>query len=116
MKKLDIVIIISVLLLSLISFSFCTNREACEVLVEIAGKTYATYSINDDRVVSIETEYGNNLLVIENKEVFITNSSCKDKLEIKAGKISKTGQSLVCLPNKLVVTLKGDLRTIVNTY
>jgi hypothetical protein len=37
----------------------------------------------------------------------IAEADCPDKLCVKDGMISKPGQSLVCLPNKVVVEVKG---------
>ncbi len=37
----------------------------------------------------------------------ILEADCPDKVCIKDGMIIKPGQSLVCLPNKVVVEIKG---------
>ena len=36
-------------------------------------------------------------------------ADCHDSLCIYQGKISKVGQSLVCLPNKVMVEIKGKI-------
>ena len=38
----------------------------------------------------------------------VTDADCPDQVCIRMGKISKTGENIVCLPHKLVVQLEGD--------
>ena len=40
-------------------------------------------------------------------EVFVTGADCPDKLCEKAS-IDKSGESIVCLPNRLSVTVEGE--------
>ena len=50
---------------------------------------------------------GTNLLVIEDGEAWVEEADCPDKLCVRQGKVRYTGQSIVCLPNKLSVTVEG---------
>ena len=50
---------------------------------------------------------GTNRLVIKDGAVHMEEASCPDKVCIKQGTISKTGQSIVCLPNRVIVTITG---------
>lgn len=89
---------------------FMLRENATSVIIEVDGKCYAQYSlkeIHEPNRVEIETEYGYNLLLLEQGQVSVLESSCKDKLEIHAGVIKRAGQQLICLPNRLVVRLDG---------
>lgn len=48
------------------------------------------------------------IVVIENYNVFIENSTCPGGDCEHSGEINGSGQSLVCLPNRLILTLSGD--------
>lgn len=50
---------------------------------------------------------GHNKIVIANGEVWMEEADCPDKLCISQGKISRSGQTIICLPNKVMVTIKG---------
>ena len=40
-------------------------------------------------------------------EAFLKEASCPDHLCINMGRIRKTGQSIICLPNKVTVEIRG---------
>ena len=55
---------------------------------------------------------GSYILVTQNGEkngqVWIDQADCPDKLCVKQGKISKNGQSIICLPHKLTILVQAD--------
>lgn len=115
MTRGDCVLIVFLLVLSLGSLLFVNlflfNIDASAVIIEVNGKSYAQYSLKELREpikIKIDSEYGDNLLLLEQHQVSILQSSCPDKLEVKAGVITRAGQQLVCLPNRLVVRLEGS--------
>ena len=48
-----------------------------------------------------------NLLIIEDGYAYIKEASCPDGLCVHQGKINKSGEMIVCLPNEVVVTVEG---------
>ena len=56
------------------------------------------------RVIDIN---GHNKVVIYDGEVRMEEADCPDKLCVLQGKISRSGQTIICLPNKVMVTIKG---------
>lgn len=40
--------------------------------------------------------------------VSVTESSCGDKTCMRTGKISRQGEAIICVPNKIVVEIKGN--------
>lgn len=56
---------------------------------------------------SIKTERGEILLTVSQGAVRISDASCKHKTCITMGRISKTGEQLVCIPNRIRVSLPG---------
>ena len=57
--------------------------------------------------IEIKTEFGYNLIEIGDGEVKVIDADCPDKLDVKQGSISKVGEIIVCLPNRMVIELKG---------
>ena len=84
-------------------------QNASTVLVDIDGKEYGRYNLQEknSQTLAIESKFGYNKIVIANGSVYVCESDCPDALEIKAGAIQKAGQMLVCLPNRLVVRIEG---------
>ncbi|MBE6067576.1 MAG: NusG domain II-containing protein [Clostridium lundense] len=48
-----------------------------------------------------------NTIVVEKDKISIIDADCPDKVCIKTGWISDAGESIVCLPNKLIVSIEG---------
>lgn len=106
--RYDILLISLLLCLSLIIglATFLTRREGTFVVVEVNGKEEARYSLG------INGEYyvngGTNILKIQDGEAYLIFADCPDKTCLKSGKIKHIGESIICLPNRVAVTIKGN--------
>ena len=78
---------------------------AGNVVINIDNKEYETISLKENERVVIDNEYGKNVIIIRDEQVFVESADCPDKTCVKQGKIMKTGQSIVCLPHRLTVTI-----------
>ena len=76
------------------------------VTISLNGEVYREVSLAENCEIAVVSEFGKNTVVIENGKVFVTHSDCPDGLCEKQ-KISKSGESIVCLPNRLSVTIEG---------
>ena len=105
--------ILAVLLAAVMIFGalwyFCRG-EGDLVRVEVDGILFGEYSLSVDRTVEIRTGEGRdqlNLLVIENGEARVVEASCPDGICAAHRAISRSGESIVCLPHRVVVTVKA---------
>ena len=107
--RLDIIVIAAILLASLALLLVMTlnKEEGSVVVVEIDGATVATYSLEENGEYSLNG--GTNVLVIEDGKAYLNYSNCPDHTCEKTGKIQYVGQSIICLPNKVAITIKGDV-------
>lgn len=53
---------------------------------------------------------GYNLVCIENGGVFVREADCENGNCIRQGVIHRTGESIICLPHKLTVTIVGSVK------
>lgn len=110
LKKNDILLLIFILTVSLISFlAFVfTLKDGNYVSVKHNGKEILTLSLENDKVETItlgdNKEYKNEL-VIENGYAYIKTANCPDKICVSHRKISNVGETIVCLPHKLVISI-----------
>ena len=81
--------------------------EGNTVTVSVDGKVIATYPLNQDRVEDIRTDDdGLNRLIIKDGKAWVETASCPDGICAAHKPIHREGESIVCLPNKVVVTVK----------
>ncbi len=76
--------------------------------VSVDGETVYELPLSENTELLIKgTDGGTNKLIINNGVCYVTEADCPDKLCIKQGKISHNGESIICLPHKLVITIRG---------
>ena len=105
----DVSVIAFFLLVSLLLF-LRGGKEGSEVRVMVEGKEIGVYSLSKDGEYSLNG--GTNTLIIKDGKAYMTDADCPDKLCVRQGKISRNGETITCLPNKLTVTVideKGEV-------
>ncbi|MBU5427221.1 NusG domain II-containing protein [Tissierella pigra] len=115
MTKGDKVLIIVIILISVTSLGLIKSKASGYkekyISIQINGEEYKKI-IFDKKIIGktipIESEFGFNLLEIGDEQVRVIEASCPDKLDVHQGYISKPGELIVCLPNKLVIEIKGS--------
>ena len=108
-RKADIILfIVLVLLGGALAFPALFMSENGEtVKVTVNGKLYGTYRLSDDQEVKISEGKNVNTLRIKDGTAEMIHASCKNQICVHEGKISRSGQSIVCLPNRVSVTIEG---------
>ena len=110
MKKLDIFILCTVLLIALIFgivFFILFNGNGSVAVISVNGSEYATLPLNKDTELVVLTEYGTNTVVVENNTVYIKDADCPDKLCVKMGSATET-KTVICLPHRLSVSIETE--------
>jgi hypothetical protein len=65
-----------------------------------------TEDVRDE--ITIETDTGYNVMHIENGQIWIHDASCPDKICIHQGKISRDGEMITCLPNRMFIKILDE--------
>ena len=115
MKRLDYLLIIIYISISLFFGWYFSNgntvgRSDIAVLEIFSNNNlYATYDlpVKEPIKLRIDSQYGHNVVIVEDSGASMLESDCKDQGCGKEGTISKPGQMVVCLPNRLVVQIVG---------
>lgn len=108
-KKADVFLLLVLLLLGVASiFAVKMLSGASDaVSVTVNGKLVGTYVLSQNREITVENEYGRNVLKIENGAVAVVESDCPNHDCEKFPPISHSGQVIMCLPHRLVLTVTG---------
>lgn len=108
---LSFVLLISSMVLVGILFSQSSGGGVKYASIQVEGVEVRRLDFINSNIgqrVRIDTPYGYNVFEIGEGSIRSIESDCKEKIHIKQGWISSPGQTLVCLPHKLVVEIKTE--------
>jgi hypothetical protein len=102
--RFDLILVLSLIFIALLSLIliFSLRTEGGSVKVEIDGALFATYSLLEDGEYSLGD---GNILKIEGGEARMSWADCPDKTCVMTRPIRYNGESIICLPHKIAVTV-----------
>jgi len=112
MKKADILIFLAVLLLAgtLFSILALTGRQTDALTADIYvnGALYESVPLADPpRDIEITGAGGVNVLRVEAEQVYMLEADCPGQFCVHQGPIRRAGQTIACLPHRVLVVLTG---------
>lgn len=109
MKKTDLILALAAILAAVGIWLFYSAgaEKGLTAVVTVDGEVRAELSLEENETATIETEWGYNIVHTENGQAFVTEADCRDQICVEHKKIEKTGETIVCLPHKMVVEIIG---------
>lgn len=107
MKKNDWFLVIGVMAVAGLMFLFWSlsgKDSGGHVTIKVEGVEEKTYTLDQDQTIEIGTT---NVLQIKDGKARMIHADCPDQLCMKQRSISKQGESIICLPNRVVVEVSG---------
>lgn len=115
-KRWDIIIVVVLMLASFLPLGIFTYAQAAvgdtqlKAVVSADGEIQAEFILADDNQVeeySYIDEHGHeNIIVRDGLEVYMTEANCTDQLCVRKGSVSSVGETIVCLPNHVMVEVE----------
>ena len=113
-NKNDLMLIVAVLIFTVILFVFINinKQEGATVIVEVDGKEYARCSLFEDKVIEINTDNGGKCtILIEDGNACMKEANCPDKTCVNYGNIKYKGDTVVCVPNQVIIEIESKDNT-----
>ena len=108
LKKKDwilIAVILCVAGLTVLVHTFIGGAGANRVIVKIEGAIQDTYNLSEEG--EYEINGGTNVLLIRNGKASMLEADCPDQLCVHQKPIALNRESIICLPNKVVVEIES---------
>ena len=112
-RKTDLYLIAGLLLVAVTLFvgirlyGKMTTTEAVAV-VTVDGKEYGRYPLEKNHTETIHLSDGSyNTFEVRDGYVSMTDASCPDQICVNHSRISKKNETIVCLPDKVVITVEN---------
>ena len=104
-RKKDLIIIVFLVLIVIITMMLNSHDSGDIVRITINNEVYGQYDLHKNQTINIHDE---NIIVIQDNEVYMKEANCPDKLCVNQGNIDISGESIICLPHQLVVEIVSD--------
>lgn len=103
------VLVISLLLVSVASIAGVRNLYSGgrHAVVEVDGKHALELSLDIDVRETVRGPLGETVIAIENGYAGIEESACPHKYCVRMGRIRHMGEVIICVPNRVMVTIRG---------
>lgn len=118
MKRGDYKIIIGILIVVLgaYGFVFYKGLSTDDKILTISQDQEVLYEFKIDDSYSntfkIESDTKYNLIHIEEGKVWVEEANCLNQVCVNHATIDSIGETIVCIPHKLILEIKGDKNTI----
>lgn len=110
-RKGDIAVILVILVVTAAFWLFQTRQSnKLEAVITVDGKTVETIdlsAVDKKRMIELDTS-PKVVVAVEKGAIYFEEAECDDKLCINCGKLSRKGDTAVCLPAKTVITVSGS--------
>lgn len=101
---ITVILLTAVLLLSARPF----QKPGTSVTVTVDGNVYGNWPLSKDTEITIPGTSGVNHLQISGNTASIISADCPDKLCVRHTPISNSGERIVCLPNRVIVSIDAE--------
>lgn len=110
-RKNDVYLISGIVLVALLVAAFSALNTApsepgAAVKIVSGRDVQGVYALEEDREITISAEGGVNVLQIVDGVAKMTEANCPNGDCLRQAAVSRAGQSIVCLPNKTLVTVE----------
>lgn len=106
--KNDMILVVALLVLAAAGFVlFNAFKQVGDyAVVSVDGTEVARYPLDKELETDIITVGGTNTLVIKEGKASVSSASCPDLICVNHREISNVGETIVCLPNKVVISIE----------
>ena len=110
-RRMDFILIAVVMFIALISavIVYLTHNKGDMAVIKVDGNIVSELSLSDNTTIIIEGyQGGSNTVSIIDGKAYVSEADCPDEICVKTGGISRAGETIVCLPHRVVVEIKSS--------
>ncbi len=120
-RRFDIVLVVLLTLLSFLPlaiFSYVKANEPKSIanqgltaVITVDGKEYKKVALTGhtgtESFTITQADGDSNTIEVKDEQIRISKATCGDQVCVRTGAITKRGETIVCLPHKLVIEVKA---------
>lgn len=110
-ELLVIIVLLGVSVIAAVLMKFSGRNGSCAVIQ--CGDSVFTVNLDEPGEFTLD-ECGDTVFEIADGKIHIKEAVCPDKICAETGFISSPGQSIICVPEKIVITISGESESSVS--
>jgi hypothetical protein len=87
--------------------------EGSIVIIELAGNAVYKGDLLENRKVTVTGKFGDVRIQIRDGKVGVVSAECPNKVCVRTGWRSLAGESIICVPNRVLVKILGERSNVV---
>ncbi len=107
-RDIILVAVILAVSLSLILITRTNAKDGKELVITVDGGIYGAYPLDKDARIEINGAEGKLVVMIEDGKAFVVSSTCAGQDCVHSKPVSHAGERIICLPNRVILQIKGD--------
>ena len=111
MKKYSGTVIIAIIIIICLAWIFLQNKVTVSgniAEIRVDNEVVQTLDLSKNTKITVNGKNNITLIVIvDNNSVYVESSECPDKICVNKGRISKEYETIVCLPARTIIEVKG---------
>lgn len=108
-NKKDLLFIAAILLAAGLAFLFFRpqpSESLSRAEISVDGETVMELDLSEDQVLTVDGAGGGyNRIQVRDGAVSVLEASCPDKVCVHTGTVRYPGETIVCLPNRMIITV-----------
>lgn len=109
-KKADAFLAAALIIAGLASLLVLRRGDGSDsITVTVSGEVYGVYSLKKDETITVTTDYGTNVITVENGKAYVSESDCAGHDCMNFAPIDAPGETIMCLPHRLIVSIGGEV-------
>ncbi|TVX89585.1 NusG domain II-containing protein [Paenibacillus agilis] len=118
MKRGDVIIICLVIVAALAFFiprwliqnsSENNHNKTMTAEITVDGKLFKQVMLTEEeQIITVPTDHGTNVLKVHNYGIEMIEADCPDQVCLSFGFVNRKGDTIVCLPHRVLIELKTD--------
>ena len=112
MKFWDIIILLAALTAGMCGMIFSVGPERGNFIHILTPSGDYRYSMSKDREITVTGLNGKYVVEIKEGRVRAREAICPEQICIKRGWVSRSGDSIICLPNRIIIKIENQKQEI----
>ena len=99
-----------IVLAGLLLYGKLGRGEGMVAVVSVNGEVLERIDLSKVREaydLDVATDFGRNIVHVEPGAISVTHADCPDQICVMQGRLSSSGIPIICMPNRLVISIEG---------